>query len=189
MPVEEIVLEPSVDVGVKTVTKSRTRKAKSAKSGVKASKADKKVTNIPAQVVLPKIKTCYWLCFYTGLILVIALLSTCIFSNHGSPSSSYESAGFFSYLFSVIAPGALSLFSLLSGGVVFFPSRLLFVIVFIVHAVASILVLISMSNRAEVPEHPVAVIAYLWSLLSVFVIVMGVLLAATQMPLSRKKRR
>ena len=188
MPVKELVLEPSVDVVAKTVTKSRTRKTKSAKSGVKTSKADK-VSNVPAQFVLPKIETRYWLCFYTGLILVIALLSTCIFSNHGSPSSSFESAGFFSYLFSVIAPGALSLFSLLSGGVVFFPSRLLFFIVFIVHAVASILVLISMSNRTEVPEHPVAVVAYLWSLLSAFVIVIGLILALTQMPVSRKKRR
>ena len=89
--------------------------------------------------------------FCTGLILVIALLSTCIFSNNGSPSSRSECAGFFSYLFSVIAPGALSLFSLLSGGVVFFPSRLLFVNIFIIHAVASILVLISASDRAKVP--------------------------------------
>ena len=120
---------------------------------------------------------------------MITLLSTCIFSNHGSPSSSYESAGFFSYLFSVIAPGALSLFSFISGGVVLFPSRLLFFIIFIVHAVASILVLISTSNRAEVPEHPVAVVSYLWSLLSAFVIVIGLILALTQMPVSRKKRR
>lgn len=188
MPVKELVLEPGVNVGAKTVTKSRTRKTKSAKSGVKASKADK-VSNVPAQFVLPKIETHYWFCFYTGLILVITLLSTCIFSNHGSPSSSYESAGFFSYLFSVIAPGALSLFSFISGGVVLFPSRLLFFIIFIVHAVASILVLISTSNRAEVPEHPVAVVAYLWSLLSAFVIVIGLILALTQMPVSRKKRR
>lgn len=121
---------------------------------MKASKADKKVTNVPVQVVLPEIETRYWLSFCTGLILVIALLSTCIFSNYGSPSSRSESAGFFSYLFSVIAPGALSLISLLAGGVVF-----------------------------------VAVVAYLWSLLSAFVIVIGLILALTQMPVSRKKRR
>ena len=70
MPVKELVLEPGVNVGAKTVTKSRTRKTKSAKSGVKASKADK-VSNVPAQFVLPKIETRYWFCFYTGLLFCL----------------------------------------------------------------------------------------------------------------------
>ena len=99
MPVKEIVLEPSVDVGAKTVTKSRTRKTKSAKIGVKASKADKKVTpvaNVPTQVVLPQIPKLYWISFYSGLILVCSLLWGFIFSNVGL--SGFGKPGIFEYL-------------------------------------------------------------------------------------------
>ena len=129
MPVKEIVLEPSVDVGAKTVTKSRTRKTKSAKIGVKASKADKKVTpvaNVPTQVVLPQIPKLYWISFYSGLILVCSLLWGFIFSNVGL--SGFGKPGIFEYVCAILAPGTSSVVAVLNGVAMKFPIPPLFVL-------------------------------------------------------------
>lgn len=187
MPVKEIVLEPSVDVGAKTVTKSRTRKTKSAKTGVKASKADKKVTpvaNVPTQVVLPQIPKLYWISFYSGLILVCSLLWGFIFSNVGL--SGFGKPGIFEYVCAILAPGTSSLVAVLNGVAMKFPIPPLFVLLAIANVLISIWIAIQVYSD-EAPEHPVAAVASLWAIFNLFLLILVIIVSASQN--SGKKRR
>jgi len=188
LPVKELVLEPGVNVGAKTVTKSRTRKTKSAKSGVKASKADKKVACVSAQIVLPQIPKLYWVSFYSGLILVCTLLYGFIFSSVGLY---VEKPGIFEYVCAILAPGTSSVIAILNGVAMKLPITPLFVLAAITNVLISIWIAIQYSNRT--PAHPVAAVASLWAIFNLFLLILFIFLYILYIVLasrnSGKKRR